>query len=62
MSLTCCYSNKHEKEKGVVGTQLVGERAQIIIDEVQDLSLLTRRQCLEHIGIYVGFSLCLSQL
>lgn len=49
-SLTCCYLEKFEKGKGAVGTQLVGERAQIIINEVGDLGLFTHRQCLEHIG------------
>jgi DNA-directed RNA polymerase I subunit RPA2 len=51
-SLTCCYSDKHGKEKGVVSTQLIGERAQIILDEVRALSLLTRKQCLVHIGTF----------
>ncbi|EXC31692.1 putative DNA-directed RNA polymerase I subunit RPA2 [Morus notabilis] len=49
-SLTCCYSEKYGKGKGVVGTQLLGERAQIILDEVRALSLYTRIECLEHIG------------
>ncbi|XP_022951240.1 DNA-directed RNA polymerase I subunit 2 isoform X1 [Cucurbita moschata] len=49
-SLTSCYSDKHEKGKGAVGTQLVGERAKIILDEVRDLALFDHRQCLEHIG------------
>jgi len=48
--LTSCYNEKYEKGKGVVGTQLVGERAQIILDEVHALSLLTRLECLEYIG------------
>lgn len=51
-SLTCCYSDKYERGKGVVSTQLIGERAQIILDEVRDLSLVTRMQCLVHIGQY----------
>lgn len=50
VSLTSCYSDKHEKGKGAVGTQLVGERAKIILDEVRDLALFDHRQCLEHIG------------
>ncbi|XP_075644883.1 DNA-directed RNA polymerase I subunit 2 [Castanea sativa] len=50
VSLTCCYSERDEMEKGAVGTQLMGERAKIILDEVRDLSLFTRLQCLEHIG------------
>ncbi|KAL6124662.1 hypothetical protein ACLB2K_077174 [Fragaria x ananassa] len=49
-SLTCCYPGKFEKGKGAVGTQLVGERAQIIINEVVELGLFTRGQCLENIG------------
>ncbi|OAY72747.1 DNA-directed RNA polymerase I subunit 2 [Ananas comosus] len=52
VSLTCCYNDKYQREKGVVGTQLIGERAQIILDEVRTLSLLTRLQCLKHIGEY----------
>ncbi|EMS50874.1 putative DNA-directed RNA polymerase I subunit RPA2 [Triticum urartu] len=32
-SLTCCYSDKRERGKGVVSTQLIGERTQIILDE-----------------------------
>ncbi|KAM1316749.1 hypothetical protein TB2_019766 [Malus domestica] len=48
--LTCCYVENYEKGKGAVGTQLVGERAQIILDEVRDFKLFTRHECLEHIG------------
>ena len=51
-SLTCCYNEKYDKGKGVVSTQLLGERAQIILNEVRDLSLLNRIQCLEHIGTF----------
>ncbi|CAD6205427.1 unnamed protein product [Miscanthus lutarioriparius] len=51
-SLTCCYSDKHGKGKGVVSTQLIGERAQIVLDEVRNLSLFTCTQCLVHIGQY----------
>ncbi|GFP98191.1 DNA-directed RNA polymerase i subunit rpa2 [Phtheirospermum japonicum] len=50
VSLTCCYNEKYDRVKGSVGTQLVGERAKIILDELQNLSLYTRAQCLEHIG------------
>ncbi|XP_020237492.1 DNA-directed RNA polymerase I subunit 2 [Cajanus cajan] len=50
VNLTSCYNEKYEKGKGVVGTQLVGERAKIILDELRDLSLFTRLQCLEYIG------------
>ncbi|KAI3444963.1 hypothetical protein Pfo_001628 [Paulownia fortunei] len=50
VSLTCCYNEKYDRVKGSVGTQLVGERAKIILDELQNLSLYTRAQCLQHIG------------
>ncbi|KAL8145296.1 DNA-directed RNA polymerase I subunit 2 [Apium graveolens] len=50
VSLACCYNEKYERVKGSVGTQLVGERVKIILDEVQDLSLITHKQCLRHIG------------
>ncbi|KAK6233604.1 hypothetical protein QUC31_006010 [Theobroma cacao] len=48
--LTCCYNEKNGEGKGAVGTQLVGERAKIILDEVQHLALFTQEQCLQHIG------------
>ncbi|KAJ8622002.1 hypothetical protein MRB53_030531 [Persea americana] len=51
-SLTSCYSEMHEKGRGAIGSQLVGERAKIILDEVRELSLLDRSQCLQHIGEY----------
>ncbi|KAL8495936.1 hypothetical protein ACS0TY_019887 [Phlomoides rotata] len=50
VSLTCCYNEKYDRVKGSVGTQLIGERAKIILDELQNLSLYTRDQCLQHIG------------
>uniref|UniRef100_A0A5B7BLJ7 DNA-directed RNA polymerase subunit beta n=1 Tax=Davidia involucrata TaxID=16924 RepID=A0A5B7BLJ7_DAVIN len=50
VNLTCYYNEKYERGKGCVGTQLVGERVQIILDEVRELSLFTRLQCLQHIG------------
>ncbi|XP_016537583.2 DNA-directed RNA polymerase I subunit 2 [Capsicum annuum] len=50
VNLTCCYNEERDRVKGSVGTQLVGERAKIILDEVQALSLFTRAQCLRHIG------------
>ncbi|XP_058728826.1 DNA-directed RNA polymerase I subunit 2 isoform X2 [Vicia villosa] len=50
VNLTSCYNKKYEKGKGAVGTQLVGERAKIILDEVRDLSLFTRLQCLQYLG------------
>ncbi|XP_077245780.1 nuclear RNA polymerase A2 isoform X2 [Tasmannia lanceolata] len=52
VSLTCYYRELYQGEKGAVGSQLVGERAKIILDEVRDLSLLTRLQCLQQIGEY----------
>ncbi|XP_074576381.1 DNA-directed RNA polymerase I subunit 2-like [Curcuma longa] len=52
LSLTCFYNERYQREKGAVGTQLIGERALIILDEVRYLSLLTRHQCLKHIGEY----------
>ncbi|XP_020263709.1 DNA-directed RNA polymerase I subunit 2 isoform X2 [Asparagus officinalis] len=52
VSLTCCYKERYQREKGAVGTQLIGERAQIILDEVRNLSLFTRSDCLKHIGEY----------
>ncbi|GER39393.1 DNA-directed RNA polymerase [Striga asiatica] len=50
LSLTCCYDEKYDRVRGAVGTQLVGERAKIILDELHNLSLYTRTQCLQHIG------------
>jgi DNA-directed RNA polymerase I subunit RPA2 len=50
-SLASFYSEKYKREKGVVGTQLIGERAQIILDESKDQELFTQEQCLKHIGI-----------
>lgn len=52
--LTCCYDEKYEKIKGAVGSQLVGERAKIILDEIRDLALFTQDDCLQHIGTYHG--------
>lgn len=49
-NLTSCYNEKYEKGKGAVGTQLVRGRAKIILDEVQNLALITHLQCLEYIG------------
>ncbi|KAI3986275.1 hypothetical protein MKX01_028556, partial [Papaver californicum] len=50
VSLTCCHSEVYQRGKGVVGTQLVGERIKIILDEVHGLSLLTQHQCLHYLG------------
>lgn len=49
-SLTSVYNDKYEKAVGCVGTQILGERAKIILNEVRDLKLFTRIQCLEYIG------------
>ncbi|XP_038972852.1 DNA-directed RNA polymerase I subunit 2 isoform X2 [Phoenix dactylifera] len=49
VSLTCCYNDRYQKQRGAVGSQIIGERAQIILEEVRDLSLLTSSQCLKHI-------------
>lgn len=49
-NLTCYYDEKYEKVKGAVGSQLLGERAKIILDEVRDASLFTQDDCLQHIG------------
>ncbi|XP_068648469.1 DNA-directed RNA polymerase I subunit 2 [Aristolochia californica] len=50
LALTSCHAEKHQRGKGAMGSQLVGERAKIIVDEVKKLSLLTHQQCLNHIG------------
>ncbi|KAK3025319.1 hypothetical protein RJ639_044450 [Escallonia herrerae] len=50
VSLSCCYNETYEGVKGSVGTQLVGERVKIILDEVREMSLFTRGECLQHIG------------
>ncbi|KAJ6341096.1 hypothetical protein OIU78_009299 [Salix suchowensis] len=49
-NLTCYYDEKYEKVKGAVGSQLLGERAKIILDEVRVASLFTQDDCLQHIG------------
>ncbi|KAJ8629684.1 hypothetical protein MRB53_023007 [Persea americana] len=41
----------NEEGRGAIGSQLVGERAKIILDEVRESSLLDRSQCLQHIGV-----------
>ncbi|KAL4563574.1 hypothetical protein LXL04_027617 [Taraxacum kok-saghyz] len=52
MSLSSVYNEKYEKAMGSVGTQIMSERAKIILNEVRDLSLFTRVQCLQYIGEY----------
>ncbi|GAB2213945.1 hypothetical protein Drorol1_Dr00018272 [Drosera rotundifolia] len=59
---TCSYEEEFQGVRGAIGTQLVGERAQIIIDELHmdesierksdRPSLQTQDECLEHIGQY----------
>ncbi|XP_057453596.1 DNA-directed RNA polymerase I subunit 2 isoform X2 [Lotus japonicus] len=49
-NLKSCYNEKYEKGKGAVGTQRVDDRARMIIEEVRQLSLFTRLQCLNYIG------------
>ncbi|XP_010520079.1 PREDICTED: DNA-directed RNA polymerase I subunit 2 [Tarenaya hassleriana] len=49
-SLNCCYNEEYGRGEGAIGTQLVRERAKIILDEVRDLGLFTREQCRRHIG------------
>lgn len=49
-SLTSSSSGKNGDEKGVVGTEIIRERAHIILNELRELSLFTREECLEHIG------------
>ncbi|KAL1205116.1 DNA-directed RNA polymerase I subunit 2 [Cardamine amara subsp. amara] len=48
--LTCCYNERYGRGDGAIGTQLVRERAKIILDEVRDLGLFTREQCRKHLG------------
>ncbi|EFH69848.1 hypothetical protein ARALYDRAFT_313639 [Arabidopsis lyrata subsp. lyrata] len=49
-SLNCCYSEHYGRGDGAIGTQLIRERAKIILDEVRDLGLFTREQCRKHLG------------
>ncbi|VVA93013.1 unnamed protein product [Arabis nemorensis] len=49
-SLNCCYNERYGRGDGAIGTQLVRERAKIILDEVRDLGLFTREQCRKHLG------------
>lgn len=36
--------------KGVVGSQFVSQRAKIILEEVKNLALFTRVECLQFLG------------
>ncbi|CAH8299301.1 unnamed protein product [Eruca vesicaria subsp. sativa] len=49
-SLNCCYNEHCGRGEGSIGTQLVRERAKIILDEVRDLGLFTREQCRKYLG------------
>ncbi|CAN8290752.1 unnamed protein product [Cochlearia groenlandica] len=49
-SLNCCYNERYGRGDGLIGTQLVRERAKIILDEVRDLGLFTREQCRKYLG------------
>ncbi|KAL0700208.1 hypothetical protein Bca4012_056330 [Brassica carinata] len=49
-SLNCCYNEHYGRGDGSIGTQLVRERAKIILDEVRDLGLFTRDQCRKYLG------------
>ncbi|KAF2553631.1 hypothetical protein F2Q68_00034939 [Brassica cretica] len=49
-SLNCCYNEHYGRGDGSIGTQLVRERAKIILDEVRDLGLFTREQCRKYLG------------
>ena len=59
-NLTCYYDEKYEKVKGAVGSQLLGERAKIILDEVRDASLFTQDDCLQHIGTHNCISISIN--
>ncbi|MCO5567759.1 hypothetical protein L7F22_021453 [Adiantum nelumboides] len=48
--LTSTYDERYTGKRGAVGTQLVIQRAQIILEEVRQVGLFTRLQCLEYLG------------
>ncbi|KAH7297471.1 hypothetical protein KP509_26G071000 [Ceratopteris richardii] len=48
--LSSIYDENNSGKRGAVGTQLVVQRAQIILEEVRRVGLFTRLQCLEYIG------------
>lgn len=60
--LACFYNDIYGKGKGTVGTELVGERAALILSEARNLCLFTHLQCLEHIGSYRSHPLKASAL
>uniref|UniRef100_A0A1J3HB27 DNA-directed RNA polymerase subunit beta n=1 Tax=Noccaea caerulescens TaxID=107243 RepID=A0A1J3HB27_NOCCA len=49
-SIKCCYDERYGKSDGGIGTQLVRERAKIILDEVRSMNLYTRKDCRKHLG------------
>ncbi|KAI5063258.1 hypothetical protein GOP47_0021805, partial [Adiantum capillus-veneris] len=48
--LTSSYDERNTGKRGAVGTQLVIQRAQIILEEVRQVGLFTMLQCLEYLG------------
>ncbi|GLJ25400.1 hypothetical protein SUGI_0486220 [Cryptomeria japonica] len=50
LQLTSTYNELYQGQKGAVGTQLVCQRVEIILDEVKRYALFTRLQCLKFIG------------
>lgn len=48
--LTSVHSQNNLGQRGAVGTQLVIQRAQIVLEEAKQHGLFTRMQCLEYIG------------
>lgn len=55
LSLASGYSEKFGRGKGSVGTELLGDRAKTILEEVRHLALYTRFQCLQHIGTHLCY-------
>ncbi|KAH9310677.1 hypothetical protein KI387_025712, partial [Taxus chinensis] len=50
LQLTSTFNERYQGQKGAVGTQLVCQRVEIILDEVRRYALFTRLQCLKFIG------------
>ncbi|KAJ7532498.1 hypothetical protein O6H91_13G006400 [Diphasiastrum complanatum] len=48
--LTSVHEEAHNGIKGAVGTQLIVQRAKIILDEVRTYAVFTRFQCVQFIG------------
>jgi DNA-directed RNA polymerase I subunit RPA2 len=59
-NLTSYYDEKYEEVKGAVGSQLLGERAKIILDEVRVAALFTQDDCLQHIGTHNCISISIT--